>query len=231
MRENIEQQQSIALEVLHKLEITDPSCILAGGAPREWWFGKKANDLDFYVFWGDNTTCGQDKLRLDRLGFKGYKMMDRNPLSELYGSIKELRRVWEVDYKGEKIQIMVMSQPTFNCVVNRFGCSVSKIWWKGKLHPTTEFIVSHHMKVNIIKDDYNAKESYVKKMSERFPDYGEFYESAYDAIRDDFMYRCKTPLWMLNNLGENQNYETSKLLFETEFDRKSFNSLLTTQSE
>lgn len=85
MKNKIKQQQAISLEVLHKLEITDPNCILAGGAPREWWFEKEANDLDFYVFWGENTTCNEDKLRLSRLGFSNVKMMGRNPLSELYG--------------------------------------------------------------------------------------------------------------------------------------------------
>lgn len=225
MREKIEQQKSVALEILHKLEITDPNCILAGGAPREWWFGKEANDLDFYVYWGEHTTCGEDKRRLDLLGLKGYRLMDRNPLAELYGSIKELRRVWEIDYKGEKIQIMVMSCPTFNCVINRFGCSVSKIWWKGRLQPTTEFLVSHHMKVNIIKDDYNAKESYVKKMAKRYPDYEEYYETAYTQIKDDFISRCKSPLWMMSNLGDNQYYETSKDLFENEFDYKTYKNI------
>lgn len=50
------EQKDIARELLCKLEITDPNCILAGGAPRDWWFDKVANDLDFYVYWGDNTT-------------------------------------------------------------------------------------------------------------------------------------------------------------------------------
>ena len=124
----IVKQKSIAREVLNKLEITDPNCILAGGAPREWWFGKEANDLDLYVYWGENTTCNEDKLRLDRLGFENYRHMGRKPLQELYGSMKELRRVWEIDYKGETVQIMVMSRPTFGCVVDRFGCSVCLLY-------------------------------------------------------------------------------------------------------
>lgn len=68
MKTVIEQQET-AREILHKLEITDPSCILAGGAPRDWWFDKVANDLDFYVYWGYNTTHTQDMIRLTRLGF------------------------------------------------------------------------------------------------------------------------------------------------------------------
>ncbi|AUR87424.1 hypothetical protein NVP1101O_013 [Vibrio phage 1.101.O._10N.261.45.C6] len=217
MREEVKIQQNIAREVLHKLEITDPNCILAGGAPRDWWFDSKANDLDFYVYWGSHTTCAEDKRRLDLLGFEGYRLMSQNPLSELYGSIPELRRVWEIDYEGEYIQIMVMSAPTFNCVIPRFGCSVSKIWWKGyQLHPTTEFLASHHLKVNIIKGDYNAKESYVKKMASRFPDYEEYQETALDSVLVDYEDQCKTPNWIMLNLGDNQNYENSCKLFKEE---------------
>lgn len=131
MGTKINKQKTVALEVLHKLEASDPNCILAGGAPRYWWFDKEASDLDFYVYWGELTTANEDLTRLKRLGFTKAKLMKSNPFSGLYGSIPELRRVWELDYKGEKVQVMVMSESTFNCVINRFGCSVSKVWWKG----------------------------------------------------------------------------------------------------
>jgi len=42
-------EKSIADEVLSRLEVIDPTCILAGGAPRDWWLGQSCNDLDFYI--------------------------------------------------------------------------------------------------------------------------------------------------------------------------------------
>ncbi len=206
--DKINKQQDIAREVLHKLEATDPNCILAGGAPREWWFGKEANDLDFYVFWGENTTCSEDKLRLERLGFEGYRHMGRKPLQALYGSMKELRRVWEMDYKGETVQVMVMSQPTFSSVIERFGCSVSRIWWKGdNLHPTVDFLISHALEINFIRDDYNASEDYVKKMQERYPEYEQEGEWNFDQYKYQLLGTTKEPLWKLMNMGSKQSYE------------------------
>lgn len=38
----------MAKEVYRKLKIIDPHCLLAGGAPRDWYFNQKCNDLDFY---------------------------------------------------------------------------------------------------------------------------------------------------------------------------------------
>lgn len=226
MREKIKQQQDIALEVLHKLEITDPNCILAGGAPREWWFEKEANDLDFYVYWGECTTCGEDKRRLDLLGFKSYRLMNRNPMTELYGSIPELRRVWEIEYKGEKVQIMVMSSPTFRCVIDRFGCSVSKVWWKGNsIKVTLDFIISHILKVNLIKEDYNAGETYVKKMSSRYPSYRTVTYNNFKHLKSKFEDVTKSPYWVISNLGGNQNYEMVKELFKNPYEYKDLKNL------
>lgn len=142
------------------------------------------------------------------------------------GGSPELRRVWEIEYKGEQVQVMVMSTPTFNCVINRFGCSVSQVWWKGNIQVTESFLMSHHLKVNIVKGDYNAKETYVKKMTERYPEYEVFEESAHDSIKSSFEASTKTSLWMLNNLGNKQTYKNSKQLFENEFDYKAFKEFL-----
>ena len=46
----IEDQKAIADELLAKIELIDKNAILAGGAPRDWWAGVEANDLDFYLY-------------------------------------------------------------------------------------------------------------------------------------------------------------------------------------
>lgn len=201
----IENQKQIAKEVLNKLEITDPNCILAGGAPRDWWFEQEANDLDFYVYWGENSTTSADLHRLKLLGFEDVKPLNRAPLEDIYGTIPELNRVWELTYKGQKVQVMVMDKSTFNCVVNRFGTSVCMAWWKGNgVRVTSMFLESHLSKTLYVKDDYNAKTSHVMKMQDRYPDY---VKRPYSEYSSEFLSNSKTPLWVLSNLGENQNYK------------------------
>lgn len=203
----LDNQKQIAKEVLHLLEAADPNCILAGGAPRDWWFGNIARDLDFYVYFGENTTCGEDKIRFKRLGLNVDKMSS-NKHSLEYGSIPELHRVFEGNFKGETIQIMVMNKPTFGCVVDRFGCSVSKVWWKGSnIRPTLQFLVSHVMKVNFLEENYNSKETYVKKMSEKYPEYVSTDKASYKGYEKLFKKFYKDmPLWRLFYQGEDQSY-------------------------
>ena len=43
----IDTQKYIATELLHILECVDPCAILAGGAPRDWYFNKPANEFRF----------------------------------------------------------------------------------------------------------------------------------------------------------------------------------------
>lgn len=46
----IEEQNVVAKKVLEKIKIVDPYVILAGGAPRDWYFGNPCNDLDIYYY-------------------------------------------------------------------------------------------------------------------------------------------------------------------------------------
>lgn len=193
----IEKQKSVAKEFLNLLEITDPNCILAGGAPRDWWLDLVANDLDFYVYWGEHTTVGEDEMRLTRLGFTP-KRMQWNEQVLNYGTIPELRRVYEIDFKGEKIQVMVMSKPTFTCVIDRFGVSVSKAWFKGEsIRFNEEFLLSHLTKVCFLKDNYNAKETYVEKITRKFPDYVMTKYSDYEIYNRIFGLRCNKLSWKI----------------------------------
>ena len=163
-------QQNKAREVLHKLEAVDPACILAGGGPRNWFLGKVANDLDFYV-WLDETEY-HTALRFKRLGLD-VKLVDfASDAWKDYGLMKHLFRIYEGEYRGEKIQVMCMKANTFNSVVDHFGVSVCKFWWKGgKVIPTNEALVSLINKTLYVADNYTAKESHVKKMVSYFPEF------------------------------------------------------------
>ena len=72
MNKTIEKQMSVAQNVLNKLEFFDPSCILAGGAPRDWYFGNLANDLDFYVYFRPDLPNWWRSNQLEKVGLKGF---------------------------------------------------------------------------------------------------------------------------------------------------------------
>lgn len=181
MSRTIEQEKSIADAVLERLEILDPTCILAGGAPRDWWLGTTANDLDFYIH--TNRTSGSLEKSLAQLGLpvtakrqQAYNVRDTQRLDNLYNSMPDLRAVYETEYRGKKVQIMVMNMPTFHGVVDKFAVSISKVWYKsGRIRVEPEAEYSRATESITIAEGYTPHCSYIKKMTERFPKYDFFY--------------------------------------------------------
>lgn len=164
----IDLQQNIAREVLNKLEIIDPACILAGGAPRDWFFDKPCNDLDFYLYLGDCTVSNLDA-RLKRLGFKGIKVLGHD--DPTYKSLKKLKRVVEFEYLGMRVQVMEMTEPTYGCVIPHFNLDTSKAWWKGhRICTDGAFELAHMFEVFNYKPE-ELKTPYLVKMAKRYPLY------------------------------------------------------------
>lgn len=168
MNDKIQLQQNIAQDILHKLEIIDPTCILAGGAPRNWYLGKSANDLDFYI----HSSHQNMKSRLKTLGLQVVHMSSAKFQNSAYPDMKKIKAIFEGNIDGQEYQIMVMSESTFNCVVSKFGTSVCEAWYKHKRVNTTDsFKLSHYLKTIYVKPDYNAKVKHINKMQTYFPDY------------------------------------------------------------
>lgn len=167
---SIEVQQEIARKVLAKLEILDPNAILAGGAPRDWFLGKEAKDLDFYIHL-PNIQMEKQEGQFKALGMSG-TFMGTTRITGMYATMVGLFRVYEMEYQGMPVQVMIMKEPTFNSVVSQFGCSTSKIWWKGKdVKPTPTFLLSMVNKVVFVSEGYAAKDSYVAKTMSYFPEF------------------------------------------------------------
>ena len=182
----IANQKTIAKELLNKMEVIDPYAILAGGCPRDWYFNKVANDLDFYVHIKAETMQATE-LRMKRLGLDISPMSWESNDEHEYKCMEHLHAVWDGVYKGQKFQVMVMNESTFTSVVNKFGSSVCMAWWKGgKVEPTLPFLLSHHMKVIFLKDDYTAKEKHVAKMVARYPDYNVLGYDKFESIKHRF---------------------------------------------
>lgn len=171
MNETITHQQNVAREILHKLECAGAYSILAGGAPRDWYFDKPANDLDFYVYLPE-ATVSFETLRWELLGLELQRIDWNDSRSEEYKCMEHLSRIWEGEQEGVKFQIMVMRKPTFKSVVPMFGASVCMAWWKGEeVRVEPEFEFSHIFKTIFKKANYTAKEKHIQKMKERYPEY------------------------------------------------------------
>jgi len=166
---NIERQKQIAQEVYASLTLIDPSCILAGGAPRDWYLGTEANDLDFY-FCSTASTVGRVKEQLNRLGFEVQPSVC--PLdSGLYESMPGLVRIWNCDQEDIKIQFIEMTDPKHRWdVVNNMDVSICKAWYtqKGQIVLHQDFKLTLASKIMFLKEGYNWSNKHGRKMIERF---------------------------------------------------------------
>lgn len=179
----VDEQRGLAQEVLTKIEMLDPTAIIAGGAPRDWYFGYLARDVDFFIYTRPDLSLAAVKFQLGKiLELEQIIAKTGDAIPEIYGKNPDLRIVYDCNYKGLACQIMVMKKPTFKCVVDKFPLNMVKIWYKaGQLHPSVDFIRGVKHKA-LIKTgvDYNDGDVYIKKIKGYFPDYT-YYES-YDAL-------------------------------------------------
>jgi hypothetical protein len=178
MKDLVKIQKEIAKEVLAGLEIIDPTCILAGGAPRDWFFGKPATDLDFYIYDARcdlGQTAWMERLNKTLLDVKPLGLIEgKDPVDvdHEYTSMEHLRYVFEGTHLGMTVQVMVMSEPTYNCVVDNFCTDLSKAWWKGhNVVPTCEFLLAHATRTIKLCDNHNPSARYIKKIMAKFPTY------------------------------------------------------------
>jgi hypothetical protein len=175
----IDQQKQIADEVLEKIELICPRAIIAGGAPRDWYFGTPSNDIDLY-FSTQGDTQGVLLSQLSKL-FKGSEFDLKFEWSKekeeerqcTYKVMKTLRRIIDFEYKGVKFQLMEMNtlQDLFK-VVDSFSTSICKVWYKGgQIKRTQDFRLTEKTKIMFLNEDYEWSDPHPAKMKERFPSY------------------------------------------------------------
>jgi hypothetical protein len=177
---DIKQQQAIADTILDKLYVIDPHCILAGGAPRDWYFGLPATDLDFYVYLAD--PCGIRHLytKLYGLGLVSKEILETITLADYdYSNSDQIKWIISFMYEGQKVQIMIMYKPTFKSVLPHFSLSICHIWYKNK-RIRTEGVFDRTVEEKVIRQTQEAfGQGYISKILAKFPDY-EFVPLAYD---------------------------------------------------
>lgn len=173
---NIEEQKGIADEIYTKLKVIDPYCILAGGAPRDWYFGNTANDLDFYFHSGGSTITATKS----QLGFffpevtllmHNDSSAFKNGQDERYKTMPFLRRIWEMHYKGVKVQLIQLSENLKQFKVVDFMdvsiCQCSYLNGQIRMHDNfKKTLVSGIM--FLTSEGYNWSDRHGVKMAERF---------------------------------------------------------------
>lgn len=169
--ERIEHQKYIADGILDKLFPIDPYCICAGGAPRDWYLGKVASDLDIFIHVNPNLTLTKIDQMLKAVGLEPESHKAAHNLPEWYKKNPDLRCVYNLKVQDVPVQIMVMLTPTFSSVLPNFPLSICKIWYKNyKIVADKQFkrSVAHNVIVKT-SEIYNNADAYVKKIIDKFP--------------------------------------------------------------
>lgn len=178
----ITSQKAVADKILDKLFSIDPFAICAGGAPRDWHFGKPATDLDIFFHTSvDQLTIVAEMLR--HVGIDTDLVQSADNLPEWYKLNPSLLCVYPTIVDGVNVQIMLMKDKTHCSVIPHFPFSICKAWYKnGHVSLDRDFTVAERQKVVVRTNTvYNDEHKYVQKIKAKFSDWHfcESWEEAY----------------------------------------------------
>jgi hypothetical protein len=207
MENLIDTQKRIANELLFKLEADDPFAIIAGGAPRDWFLGREATDLDFYICIPTDITQSAFERQLFSLGIPNatYSRMSLEDARYIVNPL--VRWVLNFEREGVKCQLIVMKESTLTSVVGYFPLSICMTWYKnGIIYEVDErdvFGLTVRKKA-IVKTgtEYSSDGWYIGKILAKFPDFT-YYESMLEF--------CDAHNLTLSSFGWNKTeYEASE---------------------
>lgn len=166
-RVTIEKQKEVTNEIYKKLCLVDPTCILVGGAPRDWYFGNAAKDLDFYYKAANITIL--------------YKLfMEFKPVLKFLKNAAQVKpmtgveSVLEFSHKLIKIQLTQISYQCPVSAVDDISVSLSKIYYtpsKG-IVSTSDFDLTVKSKIMFLSEGHQWSSEYCAKIINRFKDKG-----------------------------------------------------------
>lgn len=167
----IHHQQSVAAYIIALLRQIDPHACVAGGAPRDWYLGIPAQDLDFYYNPAPSTEF-HIKEHLERI----LNMQVDFHTSEEYSVFEHeyLENVFVVDLQGCKLQFIALRPPyqseTIHTTFPFDICQVKYTPGKG-IHTTEVFLNAVKTKtVSQVDNLYNS--DYGSKIEQRFESLG-----------------------------------------------------------
>lgn len=199
---DIQKQQLIADSILTKLEAIDPFCILAGGAPRDWFFAREATDLDIYLHIPLNQNLRVFQKRLNAIGIRDAVLSDVFNEDSPYKRNPLVRWVLSFVWDGVVVQLIVMTESTFSSVVQYFPLSICKVYWKnGVIRDACDYtqfgVTVAHKAIVKTGDAYSAGGWYIEKIKTKFPDF-KYYETMHDFCADKgLLYMGEVPAYLL----------------------------------
>ena len=171
----ITEQMDIAECVYDIFRGIDPHCILAGGAPADWWLNRPANDLDFYYYvphtWTNPVTDKQIE-RNNRRGLLQKVNTKSIKKSSQYEHMQDVKNITEYEYDGMQIHLIRMVEPTFGLHHN-FSAGVTEAWWTPErgLEYSKRFLDGHNNKVISVGAQYTVDNRHIQKLMKKYPDY------------------------------------------------------------
>lgn len=180
----IESQMKVADEVINKLRTVDPYCIVAGGAPRDWYFGNPANDIDVYI-WQQHDTQHAKVAQLNYAGFECISMEHKDRDHTLYEKNSMISNVFIVRGYEFPVQIISLNKPTFG-VVDTFPFSICQAWYIPERGIQLEKNFRITEKTGYIfrtNPVYADGDKYIQKITERFKDKFKFARTKEEAMQ------------------------------------------------
>lgn len=170
----LEQQQKILTNVLPILRLYDYDLVIAGGCPRDWYFGNPCKDIDIYL----NTPNSPQELehKLEYLSYAlGSSFKDKTKENEdprRYAKLDNgIVRVLECTLDGLTMDF-ILTKNEAHKAPNSFCCSLSNISLDLDSLiplPTSSFMSSVNSNKAVYYGDITEDHQYYKRMVEKFP--------------------------------------------------------------
>lgn len=190
--DQIKHQKTVADKFLKALERLNPSVIVAGGAPRDWSEGKPAKDIDVFIHYNLVGTAiavvsNFIQQELPEVEFISVKTDERIP--EHYKRNPSLKGVLTYMCEDVEVQVMVLSEPTYDLMRKHFPVSSSMYWYKhGRLDSGSgETYLFEEYKIQLVHPEYFKElnsNPYMLKIRERYPESDGYVYLNRDTYRD-----------------------------------------------